>query len=99
MPATGSSVLRHRSDSVISEALDELVRRQFLDAHDGGFYTFARRQRRGKTASGEDQVVGEYVNAQLAKVIFTDEIPGPREVILTGLVNACRGVPFDVSTR
>ena len=82
--------LAPQSDSVISEALDELVRRQFLDAHDGGFYTFARRQRRGKIASGEDQVVGEYVNAQLAKVIFTDEIPGPREVILTGLVNACR---------
>lgn len=82
--------LAPQSDSVISQALDELVRRQMLDAHDGGFYTFSRRQRTGQWPSGEDQVVGEYVVAQLAKVIFADEIPGPRDVILTGLVNACR---------
>ena len=78
------------SDSVISLALDELVQRQMLDVHEGGFYTFSRRQRKGQMPSGGDQVAGEYIIAQLAKVIFTDEIPGPRDVILTGLVNACR---------
>ena len=81
--------LAPRSDSVISSALDDLVRRKMLDVHEGGFYTFSRRQRQGQTPS-EDQVVGEYVIARLAKVIFTNEIPGPRDVIITGLVNACR---------
>ena len=82
--------LAPQSDSVISEALDELVRRQMLDVHEGGFYTFSKRQPKGQTPSGEDKVTGEYVIAKLAKVIFTDEIPGPRDIIIIGLVNACR---------
>ena len=81
--------LAPQSESVISQALDGLVRRQILDVHPGGFYTFARRQRPGETPSGEDHLAAEFVTAQLARVIFTDELPGPRDVIITGLVNAC----------
>ena len=82
--------LAPQSESVISQALDGLVRRRILNAHSGGFYTFARRQRSGEATPGEDHVAGEIVKAQLTKIIFTDEIPGPRDVIITGLVNACR---------
>ena len=82
--------LAPQSESLIPQALDGLVRQQILDVHTGGFYTFARRQRPGETPSGEDRLAGESVKAQLARIIFTDEIPGPRDVIITGLVNACR---------
>ena len=82
--------LAPQSESVISQALDGLVRQKILNAHSGGFYTFARRQRSGETPPGEDHVAGEIVKAQLTRIIFTDEIPGPRDVIITGLVNACR---------
>ncbi len=81
--------LAPQSESVISEALDGLVRRQILNVDPGGFYTFARRQRPGETPSGEDHLSGEFVKDQLTRIIFTDEIPSPRDVIITGLVNAC----------
>ena len=82
--------LAPQSESVISQALDGLVRRQILDFHPGDFYTFTKRQRPGETPPGEDHLAGEFVKTRLIRVIFTDEIPGPRDVIITGLVNACR---------
>ncbi len=76
-----------QSESVINHALDRLVRRQVLDHHQGGFYTFARRQRSSETSL--EHLAGEFVKARLTRIIFADEIPDPREVIITGLVNAC----------
>ena len=81
--------LAPQADSVISQALDELVRRQSLIVHPGDFYTFARRPRTGDTPQGEDHPAGEFVIARLTSIIFTDEVPGPRDVIIAGLVNAC----------
>ena len=70
--------LAPQSESAIPQALDGLVRRPILNVHPGGFYTFARRKR-----------TGEFVIARLTSIIFTDELPGPREAIIAGLVNAC----------
>ena len=81
--------LAPQSESVISHALDRLVRRQILDRHPGDFYTFAKRQRLGKARPEEDHLAGEFVKARLTMIIFADEIPDPRDVIITGLVNAC----------
>ncbi len=82
--------LAPQSEAMIPQALDQLVRRQILDLHPGDFYTFTRRQRPGETPPGEDHLAGESVKARLTRIIFSDEIPGPRDVIITGLVNACR---------
>ena len=81
--------LAPQSESLIPEALDGLVRRQILDLHPGDFYTFTKRQRSGETRLGEDYLAGESLKARLSRIIFTDEIPGPRDVIIIGLVNAC----------
>ncbi len=81
--------LAPQSESVITQALDRLVSQQILSVHSGGFYTFARRQRPGETSSGEGFLTGEFVKAQLNRIIFTDEIPSSRDVIIAGLVNAC----------
>ncbi len=80
--------LAPRSESVISQVLDGLVRRQILDHHVGEFYTLKRHRR--ETAQGEEYTAGDFVKARLTKIIFSDAIPSPREVIITGLVNACR---------
>ena len=87
MSATGLSGWFRSPRSVINHALDRLVRRQVLDHHQGGFYTFARRQRSSETSL--EHLAGEFVKARLTRIIFADEIPDPREVIITGLVNAC----------
>ena len=82
--------LAPRSEVMIPQALDQLVGRQILDLHPGDFYTFTKRQPTGETPPGEDHMAGESVKARLTRIIFSDEIPGPRDVIITGLVNACR---------
>ena len=82
--------LAPQAESVISQALDGLVRRQILDLHPGDFYTFTKRRRPSETPLGEDYLAGEIVKIRLTGIIFADEIPGPRDVIITGLVNACR---------
>ena len=82
--------LAPQSESMIPQALDGLVRQQLLDLHPGDFYTFTKRRRPGETPLGEDYSTGEIVKIRLTRIIFADEIPGPREVIITGLVNACR---------
>ena len=55
--------LAPQSESMISQALAGLVRRQILDLHPGEFYTFTKRHRRGETAPGEDYSAGEFVKA------------------------------------
>ena len=82
--------LAPQSESLISQALEELVRQRILNVHSGGFYTFAKRQRPDETGRGEDHLTGESVMARLTRVIFTNELPNPRDVIIIGLVNACR---------
>ena len=77
------------SESIITDALDGLVEQQILNYHTGEFYTFSKHNRRGETAIGEGYTAGEFVKARLTATIFTDAIPDPRDVIITGLVNAC----------
>ena len=80
--------LAPRSESVISLALDRLVQRQLLDRHPGDFYTFGR-QRLGESPQREDHLSGEFIKARLTRILFADEIPTPRDAIITGLVNVC----------
>ena len=81
--------LAPQSEAMISLALNGLVRRHILDRHPGDFYTFTKRQRPGETPLEEDHLAGEFVKARLTRIIFADEIPYPRDVIITGLLNAC----------
>ena len=81
--------LAPRSEAMIPLALDGLVRREILDRHSGDFYTFSKRQRVGETPLEEDHMSAEFVKARLTRIIFVDEIPYPRDVIITGLLNAC----------
>ncbi len=84
--------LAPHSESAIPEVLDGLVQREILDEHVGEFYTLSRRHRR-EMALGDEYTAGDIVKARLTKIIFTDSIPSPREVIITGLLNACNVFP------
>ena len=82
--------LAPQSESMIPLALNGLVRRQILDLHPGDFYTFNKRPPQDETPQGDVHLAGESVRARLTRIIFSDEIPGPRDVIITGLINTCR---------
>ena len=81
--------LAPQSESVIPTALDRLIRRQIIERHPGDFYTFVRRQPTGNTSADEHRPAGDAIRDRLIQIIFTDEIPTPRDVILAGLVNVC----------
>ena len=83
--------LAPRAESIIDSVLDRLVDLKILEYHDGEFWTLARTvwhdgtvrqaRRRARQASSS--------RTRISRVIFTDEIPDPRDVIIICLVNTC----------
>lgn len=82
--------LSRNAESVIDLTLDRLVKLKILERHDGGFWTLARnvwqQERFGDATKG---TAGEFIKTRIGRVIFTDEIPDPRDVIVIALVNTC----------
>ena len=87
--------LNSQAESLIDVALERLVEMNILEHHDGDFWTLART---GYRADGlEDAGLGtasEFVRTRIARVIFEEEIPEPRDVIIIALINACDVLRF-----
>ena len=78
------------ADSVVDSALESLVSRKILKHHEGGFWTLARADWSVNADETSDQgTAGSFVRARIARAIFTQEIPGPRDIIIICLVNSC----------
>ena len=78
------------AESIIDLALDSLVQRKILKHHDGDFWTSARSNwSGGPDGTSEEGAAGGYIRTRIARAIFTQEIPGPRETIIICLVNTC----------
>ena len=82
--------LAPRAESIIDLTLDRLVDLKILEHHDGDFWSLARTawQTELFSSSGEGTAV-EFVRTRISKVIFSDEIPDPRDVIIVALINTC----------
>ena len=82
--------LANRAESIIDQTLDRLVGLKILEHHDGDFWTLAHNvwqtDRFGETRKG---TAGQFIKTRIGRVIFTDEIPDPRDVIIICLVNTC----------
>ncbi len=87
--------LAPRADSIVDMTLDRLVDMKILEHHEGDFWTFS--QTAGQTdptaGNGESTAV-EFVTSRITKVIFQNEIPIPRDVIIVGLLNTCDVLRF-----
>ena len=82
--------LAPRAESIIDRTLDRLVERNILQHHDGGFWTLAPTVLHAQQyESPEEDTTSPFVKARVGNVIFTDEIPDPRDVIIVCLVNTC----------
>ena len=82
--------LTPQAESIIDLTLDRLEDRGVLDHHSGGFWSLSQRCRHATkhTFLHEGTAVG-FVKTRISRVIFDDEIPDPRDVILICLVNTC----------
>ena len=83
------------ADSIIDMTLDRLVDLKILEHHDGEFWTLSRTawQTDLLTSSAEGTAV-EFVKTRIGKVIFNNEIPDPRDVIIICLINRCDVLRF-----
>ena len=82
--------LAPRAESIIDLTLDRLVDRQILEHHEGDFWTLANRAWQTEMFSSESEgTAAEFVKTRISKVLFNNEIPDPRDVIIVALVNTC----------
>ena len=82
--------LAPRAESIIDAVLDRLVDLKILEYHDGEFWTLAPTVWRGELGGkSEEGTAGQFIRTRISRVIFTDEIPDPRDVIIICLVNTC----------
>ena len=70
------------AESIIDVSLNRLVEQKILEYHDGDFWTLARNERTAGAAF-------QFVTTRISNVLFQDEIPDPRDVIIICLVNTC----------
>ena len=82
--------LSHHAESIIDTTLDRLVDLGILEHHEGEFWTLTRNARQADLASSsEDDTAVQFVKTRVAKAIFNNEIPDPRDVIIICLINTC----------
>ncbi len=78
------------AESIIELTLDRLVELSILEHHNGDFWTLAPASARAyRHAGNQRETASQFVKARVSKVIFTDAIPHPRDVIVVCLVNSC----------
>ncbi|MDE2877568.1 cytochrome P450 [Candidatus Palauibacter soopunensis] len=82
--------LAPRAESIVDLTLDRLVERGILQHHEGEFWTLAppvmHRQQYGMFEEG---ATDQFIKARIGNVIFADEVPEPRDVVIVCLVNTC----------
>ncbi|WP_419934143.1 GOLPH3/VPS74 family protein [Candidatus Palauibacter sp.] len=82
--------LAPRAESIIDLTLDRLVDLKILEHHDGDFWTLARTVwHTDLYGDSQESTAGQFIKTRISKVLFTDEIPDPRDVIIVCLVNTC----------
>ncbi|WP_420625295.1 GOLPH3/VPS74 family protein [Candidatus Poriferisodalis sp.] len=87
--------LASRGEMMIDLTLDRLTSLGVLEYHDGDFWTLAHRARQSElfAGDGEDTVV-EFIKPRIEKLIFGDDIPHPRDIIIITLINTCDVLRF-----
>ena len=87
--------LTPRAESIIESTLERLEKRGILNHHDGGFWTLSpiTMHTRSYFSAGDDDDL-EFVKTRISKVIFDNEIPYPRDIIIICLVEHVRCLSF-----
>ena len=79
-------IAEEQAGRIQDQALSRLVRRRILES-EGGRLLWAFRTRRYPTIDGKAE---REVKLRIMHVLFSDEIPGPRDIVIICLAHACR---------
>ena len=87
--------LAPHAETIIDMTLDRLVAFQILQYHDGDFWTLSRTAWQSAQPHASTEGAGtEFVTTRISNVIFNNEIPDPRDVIIIALANTCDVLRF-----
>ncbi len=70
-------------------AITRLIERGIMERDAGGFLSVTRLVRRAQRYPTVDGLAGREVEARIMRILFTDDIPDPRDAMLIALVDAC----------
>ena len=77
-----------RAESIIDLNLGRLVDLEILDHHEGDYWILSSKAWQSEVFAGsQDDTAVQFVKARIAKVIFNNEIPEPRDIIIISLIN------------
>ena len=84
-----------RAESVVDMTLERLVALRILERHDGDFWTLARTGWQADVHAGSlEGTAAEFVTTRISRVIFNDELPDPKDIIIICLLNTCGVLRF-----
>ncbi len=78
-----------RAESIIDSTLDRLVEMDVLEHHSGDYWTVTHSARHADMFSSPEGDAVQFVKTRIGQVIFNNEIPDPRDVIIICLINTC----------
>ena len=82
--------LAPRAESIIDLTLDRLTDLKILEHHDGEFWTLSRNAwSAGSTNNSRNGSATEFVRTRVDRIIFENELPDPRDIIIISLINTC----------
>ena len=81
---------KERADSIREKALARLSERGILEVDEGGFVSLTLWVSRARRYPISEDKVKQEVMLRIMGVLFTDDIPEPRDVVLICLVDACK---------
>ena len=81
--------IAERGDTIRDTVLARLVSRGILEAEDEGLVFLSRFVSRSRRYPSIDGKATEEVKLRLMRVLFSDEIPDPRDIVLICLADAC----------
>ncbi len=83
------------ADDIVDQTLDRLTEMSILEHHDGDFWTVSHAAARSGFATvNDDSSSDEFVATRIRNVIFNNEIPFPRDVLIICLLDVCDVLRF-----
>ena len=80
------------STEILDAALERLVDRGILDRESGGFWSLSRKAR--VNYRSQEGGASAHVRRRVLSAILEDELPDPRDAVVTGLAHACDAFRF-----
>ena len=88
--------LAPRAESIIDMTLDRLVGLKILNHYDGDFWTLSHSAWQDGFSNGASDkgAAAGFVKMRIARAIFENEIPHPRDIVIICLINTCDVLRF-----